>query len=95
MAELPRLSNIEAEILELLVLHGEMYGLEMVQASARLKRGTVYVTLGRMADKGLVSSRAVKPRNEGGMPRRLFSVTGFGSRAIAAIGAARAVFAGA
>jgi len=37
---------------------GERYGLELVDASAgRLKRGSVYVTLGRMETKGFVASR--------------------------------------
>lgn len=36
----------------------EMRGLQMVEASqARLKRGTIYVTLQIMEEKGLISSR--------------------------------------
>ena len=58
-----------------------MYGLELVDASGGLvKRGSVYVTLGRMADKGFVESRAVKIQHEAGMPRRLFKVTAVGQR---------------
>ena len=39
--------------LELLVGDDDMYGLQLVAASRRrLKRGTVYVTLGRMEEKG-------------------------------------------
>jgi DNA-binding PadR family transcriptional regulator len=35
-----------------------MYGLKLIKASdERLKRGTVYVTLGRMEEKGFVRSR--------------------------------------
>lgn len=80
MARLPRLSVVEAEILRLLISQGEMYGLELVGASKIIKRGTIYVTLGRMADKGLVASRAVKIKNEPGIPRRLFAPTGLGQR---------------
>jgi PadR family transcriptional regulator PadR len=81
MSEIPRLSGVEAEILRLLITGGEMYGLEMVEASDGLvKRGTIYVTIGRMADKGLVTSRAVKLEHERGMPRRLFKATGLGER---------------
>jgi PadR family transcriptional regulator, regulatory protein PadR len=76
----------EALILELLVLHGEMYGLELVTASdGSLKRGTVYVTLGRMEDKGLIKSGLVSPpADEGGLPRRLYAPTAAGRRARAA-----------
>lgn len=73
-----RLSPIETEILRLLVAHGEMYGLELVSASDMLKRGSIYVTLGRMAEKGFVKSRAVKLDHERGLPRRLFAPTGLG-----------------
>ncbi len=53
----PRLSPKEALILDLL-RGGEMYGLELVTSSdGALKRGTVYVTLGRMEEKGLIVSR--------------------------------------
>jgi len=42
----------ERLVLELL-RHQELYGLQFVAASrGRLKRGTVYVTLGRMEEKG-------------------------------------------
>ena len=68
-------------ILELL-RSGEMYGLQLVEESrGRLKRGTVYVTLGRMQEKGYVDSRA-EERKPGaiGLPRRLYRPTGFGLR---------------
>jgi PadR family transcriptional regulator PadR len=59
-----------------------MYGLQLVASSkGRLKRGTVYVTLGRMEEKGLVTSRLDSAASEtGGLPRRLYKATGFGSR---------------
>ena len=83
--DLPRLSKKEALILELLVARGEMYGLELVEASGgALKRGTVYVTLSRMADKGYVESRQVKEEGEAGLPRRVFQATGFGVRVLRA-----------
>src|SRR5215213_4648103 len=83
---LPRLSSTEAFILGLLIGKSELYGLEMVeQSGGRLKRGTVYVTLGRMHDKGLIESRK-EPRQspEVGIPRRLYSITGHGMRVLAA-----------
>ena len=54
----PTLSGKERVVLELLTRDGELYGLQMVAASKRrLKRGTIYVTLGRMETKGYVTSR--------------------------------------
>lgn len=73
-------------MLELLRSHGELYGLDLVKKSdSSLRRGTVYVTLGRMADKGFVDSRQVPaPAGAGGLPRRLFQMTGLGQRVLAA-----------
>lgn len=70
-----------------------MYGLEMVRESKRLKRGTIYVTLERMADRGLVSSRQVFEETQSGLPRRLYAITGLGRVALAAHEAASAEFA--
>jgi DNA-binding PadR family transcriptional regulator len=79
-------SSKEALILQMLVAKAgaEMYGLEMVQTSrGQLARGTVYVTLDRMEEKGLVSSRQEPPGpNVRGIPRRLYKVTGLGERAL-------------
>ena len=71
-AQPPRLSPKESLIVELLIRDTELYGLQMVAGSrGRLKRGTVYVTLGRMEDKGFITSREVAPpADEGGLPRR-------------------------
>lgn len=81
---LPTLSAKEALILSLLVRHGEMYGLEMVAESrGQLKRGTVYVTLGRMEDKGYLTSHVEKtPPAGGGLPRRLYVPTPLGRRVL-------------
>jgi DNA-binding PadR family transcriptional regulator len=82
----PTLPPKEALILELLVEKREMYGLQLVAASKRrLKRGTVYVTLGRMEEKGFISSRfESRPPEEGGLPRRLYEATAFGRRVLSA-----------
>jgi DNA-binding PadR family transcriptional regulator len=80
MDTFPRLSAVEAEILRLLIEHRELYGLELLAHSRALKKGSIYVTLGRMADKGFVESRTVKAQHEGGLPRRLFRATGLGQR---------------
>ena len=85
-APIPTLSPKEALILELLCAEGELYGLQLVAASKRkLKRGTVYVTLGRMEDKGYVTSRLEDaPPDMGGMPRRMYSPTPLGRRVLSA-----------
>lgn len=80
MSDFPKLSGKEIVILDLLINHGEMYGLEMVKASSELKRGAIYVTLSRMADKGYVKSRTIEDPTISGKPRRLYSATGEGQR---------------
>jgi len=73
------LPNSERIILQLLVAKGPCYGLEMVAASrGALKRGGVYVTLGRMEEKGLVRSAT------GEAGRRLYRPTALGERALEA-----------
>jgi DNA-binding PadR family transcriptional regulator len=69
----PRLSRRERLILELLA-DGEMAGLQLVAASPKLRRGAVYVTLRRLADKGLVASRRAR-RGRERLPLRLFRAT--------------------
>src|SRR5262245_20644413 len=80
-----QLSAKQALILELLLSVGnrEKYGLEMVAESRNaLKKGTIYVTLGRMEKAGLVDSReAPTPAGEQGPRRRLYQATGRGERA--------------
>lgn len=94
--ELPRVGKKE-----LLILDGlgsiEKYGLELVRESAKqLKRGTIYVTLQRMEDKGLVESRVEeKDPTRPGIPRRLYRVTGHGAMVRNAYQAAEAVMHGA
>lgn len=82
----PRLSAKETLILDLLTQRNELYGLQLVAASkGRLKRGTVYVTLGRMEDKGYVTSRAEDaPEGAGGLPRRVYEATPHGLRVLKA-----------
>lgn len=86
MTGLPRLSATERIVLELLEAHGDLFGLEMVErARGRLKRGTIYVTLGRMVDKGYLESRQEPlPPGAIGLPRRLYRPTGYARRVLAA-----------
>ncbi len=94
MTDLPRLSTTERLIVEMLLEHQELFGLRMVELSAgRLKRGTVYVTLGRMQEKGYLESRQ-EPLPEGaiGLPRRLYRPTGLAMRILAAWKAAEQIY---
>ncbi len=80
--KLPRLSATESLILDLL-RSGDMYGLELVtESEGALKRGTVYVTLGRMEEKGYVESRAEEKGLHSGLPRRRYRATGLGARVL-------------
>ena len=80
---LPTVSGKEALILDLLATAGDRYGLELVEASGGLlKRGTVYVTLSRMEDKGYVTSvQEARAAGAIGLPRRLYRLTALGRRA--------------
>jgi len=83
--DIPRLSRTEALILALLD-GDERFGLELVHLSeGAIKRGTVYVTLQRMQEKGYVESRT-EPQQPGaiGLPRRLYKPTSYGTRVAAA-----------
>lgn len=74
-----RVPASERLILELLAAGRASYGLELVGASGgRLTRGGIYVTLGRMEQKGLVTSEAADAG------RRLYRITGLGERALLA-----------
>jgi PadR family transcriptional regulator PadR len=79
------LSGKERLVLELLAAERDpMYGLQLVEQSrGRLKRGTVYVTLGRMEKKGLVEADAEKFEDDSGLvPRRMYRATAYGLRAL-------------
>jgi PadR family transcriptional regulator len=91
----PRLSRTEQLILELLA-DGDTFGLDLVERSqGRLKRGTVYVTLARMQQKGYLESHAeAKAEGAIGLPRRLYKPTAFGLRVMAAWALAARAFSG-
>jgi DNA-binding PadR family transcriptional regulator len=84
-AGLPTLSSKERVALDLL-LGGSRYGLQLVADSrGALKRGTVYVTLGRMEQKGLVESRHEPAAGESdAIPRRMYHITAYGRRVMTA-----------
>jgi DNA-binding PadR family transcriptional regulator len=79
---LPKLGIAERLIIEMLIQHRELFGLQMVMLSeGRLKRGTAYVTLGRMVRKGYLRSRQDPlPPGGIGLPRRYYTATELGTR---------------
>jgi len=89
----PHLARTEQLILELLGAD-ERFGLELLAASdGALKRGTVYVTLQRMQEKGYVVSRSEPPAPGAiGLPRRLYRPTPLGVRVLRAWRAAARAF---
>jgi DNA-binding PadR family transcriptional regulator len=76
---LPSMSQTESLVMDLL-RGSERYGLELVEASGgALKRGSVYVTLARMEEKGFIESRQEeRERGASGPPRRLYRTTPYG-----------------
>lgn len=62
------------------------YGLELVDASeGRLRRGSVYVVLGRMVEKGFVKSEVKQSaKAQPGLPRPIYEITALGQRALQA-----------
>lgn len=78
-----RLSGTEFQIMRLLANNGgrEMYGLELVAKSeGAVKKGTVYVLLDRLEDRGYVKSR--KEQTEATIPKRMYRITGLGSQVL-------------
>jgi DNA-binding PadR family transcriptional regulator len=83
---IPTLPPKERLILDLLIARGPLFGLQLVALSeGMLKRGTVYVTLGRMETKGFVrSEQEAMPPGAIGLPRRLYYPTPLGERVLRA-----------
>ena len=76
-----RISKTEFSILHMMMNEGsELYGLEMLKKSnGRLKRGTIYTTLSRMEDKGLIASKKEASVQEGmTTKRRMYTISGAG-----------------
>lgn len=89
-----RLSRTEHQILALIAELEEAYGLQLVRcAKGSLKRGTVYVVLGRLASRGfVVSCRVPLPKGEIGPSRVGYRVTDAGACALKSWAAASAAW---
>lgn len=83
---IPQISNIEMMIMSILLekAGAEIYGWELMEASdGKLKRGTIYVILNRMEDKGFIESRKEERRvGARGLPRRMYKLTGMGQHTL-------------
>lgn len=81
----------EANVLQQL-LGGDRYGMQIVEGSRKaISRNTVYVLLGRMEDKDLITGRAVPAADgESGPPRRVYRITKLGKASLSAYDAAAA-----
>ena len=93
-----KLSPKELVIMRLLLEESKgLYGLEIVSRSNNaIKRGSVYVLLDRLEDKGFVTSKRVDPpKSQGGLARPLYSPTGEGMRIVDAYNAFEASLDGA
>jgi PadR family transcriptional regulator, regulatory protein PadR len=86
----PSMSPTESLVMDLL-RGGDRYGLELVDASdGALKRGSVYVILARMEDKGFVDSwQEQRPEGASGVPRRVYRATPYGLKVHDAFGLLR------
>ena len=75
-------------LLALLRLGDSAYGMSIrreieERAERDVSIGAVYATLDRLEEKGLVKSRLAEPSDErGGRPKKCFTMTGAGARAL-------------
>src|SRR5688572_232541 len=93
----PMPSAKEHIVLTSLLSNQEKYGLQLVaESNGELKKGTVYVLLNRMEDKGYITSRKEEPVPDAiGPARRLYRITGHGRRVVDAWSQIAAMAAGA
>jgi len=95
---IPRITNTESLILQILLDKSgiEAYGWELLEASdGKLKRGSIYVLLNRMEEKGFIESRKEKQRKGArGLPRRMYKLTAMGQKTMAAWSVAQETFYG-
>ena len=75
-------SDVKAGVLMLLAERGPLTGLELVHAGAG-RRGTLYVRLNLLEDRGLVVSEEVPPPTGViALPQRLYTITDRGRAAL-------------
>lgn len=63
-----------------------MYGLEIVDKSdGAIGRGSVYILLSRLEDKGYVERTVPTAADHPGMPRPIYKINGLGKQALAMV----------
>jgi hypothetical protein len=72
-------SDVEYEILQALVMRGALYPMELVNASPKIKKGSVYVYLTRLRQKKWVSVFGERAFAAPGASMRRYKVTGLGA----------------
>lgn len=79
-----QLPHSELTILKLTAAGGLWYGLRIIQeAQGQIALGSVYTLLRRMEKKGYLQSQLEdKPAHIPGQPRRLYTITAFGKKAL-------------
>lgn len=89
-----RLSPTEHKVLTMVAELGEAYGLQLFRrAAGELKKGSVYMLLGRLTRKGFVTVRRVPlPEGEIGPSRMAYRMTDAGATALKSWAAARAAW---
>jgi DNA-binding PadR family transcriptional regulator len=83
-----RLPSEKEQLILRLLADGEWFAQELIKASkGKLGRGTAYVTLRRMAEKGLIKEREIQPPPDwpGGQPRPFYSLAPSGREALKAL----------
>ena len=69
-------------ILELLDEHGEMYALDMVKKSKKLKRYFIYIDLAKLEDADLITyRRETVPPDQPRSPRKCYRINDRGRKA--------------
>lgn len=84
-------SGKELEVLRILQSEAKgMYGLKIVEASGgKITRGSIYVLLGRLEEKGFVSvAKTTEQVRHAGLPRPRYRLTAVGQRVLSAADAA-------
>lgn len=73
-----KFSEIEFEIMRVLISNGALFPMELVRASTRIRSGSVYVYLDRLKRKKWVRSFLHEAFSAPGEPVRRYQVTGLG-----------------
>lgn len=80
-------SGKELEVLRILQSEAKgMYGLKIVEASGgKITRGSIYVLLGRLEEKGFISvAQTAEQVRHAGLPRPRYRLTAVGQRVLSA-----------